>query len=145
MVKAEHWFTAGRVERAMDWVSRNQQLTCPRPNSRRITLKRHVRQRLGSRAGPSLGPGTIQLLPHSRPFFSGNGEAGQSVTQKPACPPAPLAGGADAHRSFHFLAELEHHINNLRIALATGAPSSRGEVPLSHPIFPYFTSRPNKG
>src|SRR5678815_1595401 len=48
-------FTAGPVERARGWGSRKPQLTCPCLDSGRSTLKRHVRQRLGCRAGPSPG------------------------------------------------------------------------------------------
>ena len=81
-------FTAGPVERARGWGSRKPQLTCPCLDSGRSTLKRHVRQRLGCRAGPSPGHSTNPFWPRCWPFCSGSGDAGQSGTA-----PTYLASG----------------------------------------------------
>ena len=81
-------FTAGPVERARGWGSRKPQLTCPCLDSGRSTLKRHVRQRLGCRAGPSPGHSTNPFWSRCWPFCSGSGDAGQSGTA-----PTYLASG----------------------------------------------------
>ena len=112
-------FTAGPVERARGWGSRKPQLTCPCLDSGRSTLKRHIRQRLGCRAGPSPGHSTNPFWPRCWPFCSGSGDAGQSGTA-----PTYLASGfCCAH--LYRLRLVRHRIAATRPLLRVKAGSGR--------------------